>query len=134
MFGVFPLLALVLAAYNAIAFFAGEKTSDILTQIIINKPMQSGAVFTLAVEEILIIIALFLLFFEVFKSTRASDTTILEHFLSLLVFLTFLLEFIFWDKLTCASFLIVGLMSLLDVVSGFTISITAARRDIGLQR
>jgi hypothetical protein len=133
MFGVIPLLIIILVIYNGIALIAGPDTSIVLNKVVFNKIMKSGGTFTLEVEEILIIIALFLLFFEIFKSTRASDTSILEHFLSLLVFLTFLLEFIFWDKLTCASFLIVGLMSLLDVVAGFTISITAARRDIGVQ-
>lgn len=132
MFGMFPLLTLILLIYSGIALIAGPNTADVLNTILINKTMKSGGIFTLEVEEILIICGLFLLFFEIFKSTRTSDTSILEHVFSLFVFLAFLIEFIFWDKLTCASFLIVGLMSLLDVIAGFSISITGARRDIGV--
>jgi hypothetical protein len=132
MFGMFPLLTLILLIYSGIALIAGPNTADVLNTILINKTMKSGGIFTLEVEEILIICSLFLLFFEIFKSTRTSDTSILEHVFSLFVFLAFLIEFIFWDKLTCASFLIVGLMSLLDVIAGFSISITGARRDIGV--
>jgi hypothetical protein len=132
MFGMFPLLTLILLIYSGIALIAGPNTADVLNTILINKTMKSGGIFTLEVEEILIICSLFLLFFEIFKSTRTSDTSILEHVFSLFVFLAFLIGFIFWDKLTCASFLIVGLMSLLDVIAGFSISITGARRDIGV--
>lgn len=132
MFSIFPLLTLVLIAFNVIALIAREKTQTFLSAVLIHHTMKNGAVFTLNPNEILILIALFLLFFEIFKSTRATDTSIFEHIFSLFVFLAFLLEFIFWDKLTCASFLIVGCMSLLDVIAGFTITITAARRDIGI--
>lgn len=133
MFNMFPLLTFMLFVYNMIALFSMENTQKVLSVVLFTKTMQSGVAFTLNVSEALIIISLFLLFFEIYKSTRASDITILEHIFSLLIFLAFLMEFILWDKLTCSSFLIVGLMSLLDVISGFTISITAARRDIGVQ-
>lgn len=134
MFSIFPLLTIILIAFNLIALIAGDGTQTFLSTDLFHKTMQSGAVFSLNPNEILILVALFLLFFEIFKSTRASDTSIVEHILSLFIFLIFLMEFIFWGRLTCASFLIVGCMSLLDVVAGFTISITAARRDIGIAK
>lgn len=134
MFSIFPLLTIILIVFNIIAFFAGENTQVFLNTDLFHKTMKSGADFSLNPNEILILFALFLLFFEIFKSTRASDTSIVEHIFSLFIFLIFLMEFIFWDRLTCASFLIVGCMSLLDVIAGFTISITAARRDIGIEK
>lgn len=134
MFSIFPLLTIILIVFNIIALFAGENTQAFLGADLFHKTMKSGAEFSLNPNEILILVALFLLFFEIFKSTRASDTSIFEHILSLFIFLIFLMEFIFWDRLTCASFLIVGCMSLLDVIAGFTISITAARRDIGIEK
>ena len=133
MFNMFPLLTFILFVYNMIALISMENTQKVLDYVLFSKTMKSGALFTLDVNELLIIISIVLLFFEIFKSTRASDVTIWEHIFSLMVFLTFLFEFIFWNRLTCASFLIIGLMSLLDVIAGFTISITAARRDIGIE-
>lgn len=57
----------------------------------------------------------------------------MEHILSFLVFLAFLLEFIFVPFVSDSTFLILGSMAGLDLVTGFTISISAARRDLSVR-
>lgn len=129
-----PLLFIILVIYNVIALIFGAQTQEMLNRVIISHTMNTGALFALNVNDLLIISGIFLLYFEIFKSTSSLNATIFDHVLSLLVFLAFLLEFIFVAHLTCAAFLIVGMMSLLDVVAGLTVSITAARRDFGIEK
>jgi hypothetical protein len=52
----------------------------------------------------------------------------------MLVFVIFLIEYITVKPLGTASFLILTIMSMTDVIAGFTVSISAARRDITVER
>jgi hypothetical protein len=47
----------------------------------------------------------------------------------MVVFVLFLIEFLVVKDCGTSTFFILGLMSLLDVIAGFTVSIVAARRD-----
>lgn len=81
-----------------------------------------------------LVIGLFCLFIELLKATRTSVASIYDHILSTVTFIIFLLEFILVKGAGSSVFLMLTLMSLFDVVAGFTITITAARRDIALDR
>jgi hypothetical protein len=56
---------------------------------------------------------------------------VLDHTLSTLVFVAYLVEFLTVQGCGTSTFFVLGLMALLDVISGFTVSIVAARRDFG---
>ena len=78
----------------------------------------------------LILFALLLLFWELLKSVQPSDMVSMDHALSTVVFIIY---FGFWLAKPWAGnslFLTLTLMALLDVIAGFTISISAARRDL----
>ena len=68
---------------------------------------------------------------EIFKATRTSMASVIDHTLSTLVFVAFIIEFVLVKGAGTSTFLILGLMSLFDVIAGFTVTIVAARRDIG---
>jgi len=75
-------------------------------------------------------LAAVLLYFEILKATRYSSGAIIDHALSMVVFVIFLVEFIVVPGAGTATFMILTLMALLDVVAGFTVTISTARRDI----
>lgn len=81
-----------------------------------------------------LVVGLICLFIELLKATRTSVASIYDHIMSTLTFILFLLEFILVKGAGSSVFLMLTLMSLFDVVAGFTITITAARRDIALDR
>ena len=56
----------------------------------------------------------------------------LDHTFSMLVFVGFLIEFLMVADCGTSTFFVLMLMSLLDVISGFTVSIVAARRDFAI--
>ena len=126
-----PAFAFILVLYDLIAIICGAET---LYKVLFRLKMMSGAVWVLTVGDLLIIIGLVALFIEVFKATRPSDAEIFDHILSTLVFIVFLLEFVLWKGAMTSAFFILTLMSLFDVIAGFTITIKTAKRDITLDR
>ena len=128
-FAATPLLVIMLIVYNAVVFLGSPATLD---TGLLSLDLMSGARWTLTVSDALIMLGLVLLYVEIFKSTRTSVGAVINHTLSMLVFVLFLVEFIVVDVAGTSTFLILTLMSLIDVVAGFTVTIVAARRDFSV--
>ena len=94
----------------------------------------SGSEFIFTVGHLFLILGVVFLTVEVIKSTRTSVESVLDHSFSLIVFVLYLLEFILVRYAGNAVFLILTLMSLADVITGFTVTIFAARRDVAVDR
>jgi len=69
---------------------------------------------------------------EILKSTRIGNRSIVDHMLSLVLLLAMLAEFIMVQRAATSTFFLLLAMSLVDVVAGFSITIRAAQRDIGI--
>ena len=123
-----PLLAIPLIAYNAIAFLRGDIWSDVVFEF----TMVRGDVFALTAGGILVFVSLLLLFAEIIKSTRTGAGSIVDHLMSTLVFVVALVEFLLVGFAATETFFILTAMALVDVVAGFSITIRAARRDVGI--
>ena len=126
-----PALALVIAAYNIFAFGGGmlDAESLLFSWVLPSEAevfFNVGAVFTVA--------GLVALFFEILKAARAGAGTIVDHMLSTATFIAALIEFILVQKCGTVAFFLLTVMTLIDVVAGFTISILAARRDYTVSR
>lgn len=126
-----PFFSYLLIVYNILAFAGNEQSA--LNHIIFTSMLISGAVISLSVENILIMIGIFCLYFGILKSTRSSSASIIGHVLSMLIFVVFLIEYISVKPLGTPSFLILTIMSMTDVIAGFTVSISTARRDITVE-
>jgi hypothetical protein len=96
--------------------------------------LPSTAVLTIDLYEILVTIALLILFFEIFKSTFTTTSSIIEHILSTIVFVIFFTELLNVKMLETPEFMLVTIMAFIDVITGFTVGIAAARRDFGINR
>ncbi len=125
----FPMMLLVLVAYNAVVFSNGVTQ---LGHVVVSINMTSGALWSLTVSDILITAALFLLFIEVLKATRTGAGTILDHLLSTLVFIACLVEFIIVRQAATSTFFIIMVIAFIDVVAGYSVSIRSARRDLAV--
>jgi hypothetical protein len=124
----FPFLVIILIVYNVIVFASGiSLDADIFTLT-----MVSGAVWRFTVSDLLITIALVLLFFEVLKATRTAAGTILDHLLSTVVFVVALIEFILVGKAATSTFFIFVVICFVDLVAGYSVSIRSARRDFSV--
>lgn len=124
-----PLLIIPLAIYNIIAFLTpGVAWTSGLAEI----AMMSGVRWTLTVSDVFLALCLFVLLFEVMKATRISSRSIVDHILSLLLFVCALIEFLMVPQAATSPFALLVAIMLLDVIIGFSVSIRVAQRDVAL--
>ena len=129
-----PLLIIPFIVYNVIAFlFLGGNPAGWDINIL-NIAMVSGTPWAVSVGDLVVLGSLILLFFELLKSTRIGTVSILEHMLSMIVFVLYLVEFLLVGAAASSTFFILMVMSIIDVVAGFTMSITSATRDMSFER
>lgn len=126
----FPLLAIILVTYNILMLSGGMIQAN--PDMIRIPLMANDEAMYLKLGDILVMLGIVLLYFEILKSTRSSKATIIDHALSMLTFVVFLVEYIVVAGAGTATFMILTLMSLFDVIAGFTITISTSRRDISL--
>jgi len=136
-----PLTFFVFVLYNAIVLFSGSpspETTDgaaaaraLLATEIFSVPMISGAQWAFTWGDLILIISLVILFVEMMKATYTSTSSLVDHGLSMLVFIAALIEFIVVPQAATSVFFLVLVALLIDVIAGFSIGIRVAKRDIG---
>lgn len=136
-FTVFPLLIVPVIIYNIMAwsgaaFTSAQAVRDRLNEDFLFVPMTSGATWTITPGHALICLGLLTLFFELLKSTGIGRAAIVNHAFSMVLFIASLVEFLMLDAFATSVFFLITLMSLLDVMAGFIVTLAAARRDIGV--
>jgi hypothetical protein len=119
-----PLLAFVVAAYTALALVAPMWLDGVAFVL----PLLSGAELPFRGGDL--VIGLFLLCVEIYRSTSSSSAVILNHVLSLLLFIIALIELLIMPRMGNMTFFLILLMTLIDVITGFTVTISSARRDL----
>ena len=135
MFAAFPLLALPVLLYNLVllTFPGGLKASDAAAQLaapMFSVPMPSAGAWPISLGDLFIAGALVVLFIELLKSTNSRNVAIINHSLSMLLFVACLVEFLLLRGFSTSVFFLMTLMVLLDVLAGFVVTIVSARRDV----
>ncbi|GHA25961.1 hypothetical protein GCM10007989_22080 [Devosia pacifica] len=127
-----PLLIIPFLAYNVIVFLFLGGNPEGWNASVFNIAMVSGTPWRVSIGDLMILLSLCLLFFELLKSTRIGTVSIPEHILSMALFVLLLIEFLLIGAAASSVFFILLVMSLIDVVAGFTMSITSATRDMSM--
>jgi membrane-anchored protein YejM (alkaline phosphatase superfamily) len=126
----FPLLLIPFAIYNIIAFLMpGVSWTGTLTSV----HMMSGADWTMSAGDMLIVLAVLLLFGELMKSTRIGLRSVVDHGLSLVLFLAMLVEFILVAQAGTSTFFLLLVISFVDVLGGFAVTLRSAQRDLTVE-
>ncbi|MBX3531149.1 MAG: hypothetical protein KF849_11115 [Rhizobiaceae bacterium] len=128
-----PLMIVPFVLYNLglVGLFGGEGNpwGDVLFSL----PMLSGGTWSMTLADLMVVIALALLFIEVLKSTRTSNVSVVDHMLSLAVLVLFIVEFLLVQGAASSLFFVLGFIALIDVLAGFSVSLRAAGRDISIR-
>ena len=128
-----PLIIIPFIIYNVIALLGGDvPADDIFRKPLFNLPMLSGARWTFSWSDLLILLTMALLFAELIKSTYTATSSLVDHGLSMLVFIVCIVEFLVVNAAATSTFFFILIGSLVDVVAGFTIGIRVARRDLSI--
>lgn len=148
-FGIFPLLVIPVVLYNLLALTAGGPLQDIdasgqviqsqlaplaglLGERFMGLPMISGVEWVLTKGDAIVLLAVIFLFLEILKSTSTGTATIVNHGISLLLFILCLVQFLLMPNFATSTFFILTAMTLLDVLAGVIVTIVSARRDFGV--
>lgn len=138
-----PLTIIAFVLYNVVVLFSGSSGVDgtavdggaaaraLLSESIFSIRMISGGTWDFTWGDLIILVTLVILFIEIVKATYTSASGLIDHGLSMLVFIAVLVEFIVAPHAATSVFFIMLVAMLIDVVAGAIISIRVARRDIG---
>jgi len=128
-----PLMVVPLIVYNLVLFGLLGTTAPLpWDDPIMVVGMISGANWIMTLGDLMITLGLILLFFEILKATRVGTNSIVDHLLSTFILVAFLVEFLLVQGAATAVFFILMMMTLVDVLAGFSVSIRSATRDVSL--
>jgi len=126
-----PFLIIPVIIYNAIAFLSADVQATMTSALLSPITLVSGGVWTFTLADLLLLISLVFLFVEILKSTRVGTISLLDHILSTILFVICLVEFMVVKQAATSVFFLIMVMTLIDMVAGFSVTMRAARRDIG---
>jgi hypothetical protein len=135
MLAAVPLLSLPVLLYNILVLTmdGGLRTADAARQLnaeLFAISMASGARWSVNLSDLVLAGALVILFIELLKSTTSHKTAIINHSLSMVLFVVCLVEFLLLQGFATSTFFLLTLMVTLDVLAGFIVTIVSARRDV----
>jgi hypothetical protein len=130
MVSAFPLLLIPLVLFNIIAIIAG---AGIWADEVLAIPM-IGATWTITWGDLMVLLGLVVLFFEMLKSARPAPRTIANHLASTAILIIYVIEFVLVGLAENSTFFLLTVISVFDVAAGFTISIRTASRDVTYTR
>ena len=123
----FPLLLVPFAIYNIVVFLMpGVSWTGTLATV----HMMSGADWAMSGGDMLVALAVLLLFVEMMKAARAGTRGFVDHGLSVLLFLGMLAEFLLVKQAAAATFFLLLVMSFFDVLGGVTLALRARQREL----
>lgn len=136
-----PLLVIPVILYNIVvlsSLFTGGDTANlaaggadaILRDPMFSIPMASGTSWNVGVGDLILFLSLILLFFELLKSTSSQKVAIVNHALSMILFVVVLVEFLLIKGFATSTFFLIVTMVMLDVLAGFIVTIISARKDL----
>ncbi len=136
MLRAFPLLFITIAFYALLTFgggmFAHHDMHTFVNREIFNVGLISTDRWSFTVSDLFLIVSLLLLFVEVVKATRTTTRELINHGLSMVTFVVALILFITIKGFATSTFFFMTMMTLFDVIAGYTISVVAAEHDLGM--
>ena len=124
---IYVLVVLTGGLLNAEGVVAAEAA---LRNPIFSIPMVSGTPWNVGAGDLILFLSLILLFFELLKSTSSQKVAIVNHALSMILFVVCLVEFLLVRGFATSTFFLIVTMVMLDVLAGFIVTIISARKDL----
>lgn len=130
MLRLIPFMIVAVALYVATVVIAGM---PLATQLV-GFGLPSGARMTVTLADGIILVGCATLFVELMTATSPRATSLINHGLSLGVFIGCGLAFLLVAGCGTGTFLVLTFLTLVDVVAGYSIGIMTARRDFSLEK
>jgi hypothetical protein len=127
-----PLIVVPLILYNVMVVFAGGAAEEFFRTPLVAVTMIKGAQWSFSRGDLIILVTMLFLFAELVKATYTTSVSLIDHGLSMVVFIVCIVEFLVVNAAATSAFFFVLVGALIDVVAGFTIGIRVARRDLAI--
>lgn len=130
----FPMLVVPVAIYNAVIAAGGITVAG--AEATLAHPLgriampTTGAAWQIHTADVILLVGLVALFFEVVASSRSSNDILLKHVLNMLLFVACLVEFLLLRPFATSTFFLLTSLALMATIAGFVITTVAARKDI----
>jgi hypothetical protein len=121
----FPLLLIPFALYNMIIFLLNLPFTDTIFSI----PLMEGRRMPVTTGDIIVAIALLMLYVEVVKAARGSKG-LMDHVLALILFVGMAAELALVPKATTPTLLLLTAISFIDVITGLTVARRPKQQEI----
>jgi hypothetical protein len=138
MYEIFPFLLIPVFIYNLLALLSAPPAPGSVEPALFatlhaeafTLPMLSGVSLSLTWGDLLILLSIVFLLIEVIKAPRTAAPSIINHMLSMGVFILCLVEFLLLRSFASATFFLLTMIVLLDAMAGMAVTIISARRDL----
>jgi hypothetical protein len=121
-----PLLIFSFAIYNIVEFvLPGFSWS----MEVLRFQLPSGADCAITAGDAMVAGSILLLILEMLKAARMSRRGFMDHLLSMMLFAAMVSEFLLVKQVATSTFLLLLVISFVDVMGGFALGHRAARRD-----
>ncbi|MFC2951047.1 hypothetical protein ACFOOP_03860 [Marinicaulis aureus] len=131
MYQMFPLLAISLIIF-AVLSLTGAAGPEWWEITFVELPMVSTDVWNVTWGDVFLLASMGLLFVELLRSTKTGSDSIMNHALSVVVFVVSLLLFIIVKGFGNSVFFLFMSMTFLDFMAGFIVTTVTARRDLSV--
>lgn len=126
-----PVLIYTIVVLSGVVGTGGLATAEqALRDPLFSVPMVSGTGWDVGTGDLILFLALILLFFELLKSTSSQKVAIINHALSMILFVVCLVAFLLITGFATSTFFLIMTMVMLDVLAGFIVTIISARKDL----
>jgi hypothetical protein len=129
----FPLLVIPFAAYNVLAFPSLFSSATLNSEVPgVQLQLLSGVDWKFYSGDLLVTFAILILYVEILKATRLGRRNVFDHTLSIILLVILVAEFVVIKQAATSTFFFLMVISFVDVIGGFAVSIRVARRDAQL--
>ena len=134
MYQMFPLLAISLVVFAVLSLTGAANIGGLpwYDVTFVQLPMVSGDTWNVTWGDVFLVGSMGLLFIELLRATKTGSGSIMNHALSVVVFVIALLLFIIVQGFGNSVFFIFMAMTFLDFMAGFIVTTVTARRDLSV--
>ena len=134
MYQMFPLLAISLVVFAILTLTGAVGTAETVwyEMIFVELELVSGDTWSVHWGDVFLVASMGLLFVELLRATKTGSESIMNHALSVVVFVIALLLFIIVQGFGNSVFFIFMSMTFLDFMAGFIVTTVTARRDLAV--
>ena len=127
-----PLLVFPVLAYHLVVLVGSGEIQGKTNGVIFSLQMVSGGQWKFTLGDALLLFGLTMLFAEIVKATSSKSSSLANHGFSTGLLIFCIVEFLLFKSFASSVFFLLMMMTLLDVLAGFMVTIVSARRDFGV--